>query len=85
MYAKKNFFVEGLSVYDCTNEDDLVVLMKEGMKNRRIESHDMNKDSSRSHSILTIYIVKDSQGKWVLGRVSFVDLAGSEWLKESNS
>lgn len=59
MYIKKKFFVEGLNVFECHNEEDLREIMKEGMRNRRIDSHEMNKDSSRSHSILTIYIVKE--------------------------
>lgn len=49
----------------------------------------MNKDSSRSHSIMTIYIISElKQGNQSVkryGKISFVDLAGSERLKESKS
>ena len=50
----------------------------------------MNKDSSRSHSILTLYIISEvqtqaTQSAKKYGKISFVDLAGSERLKESNS
>lgn len=45
----------------------------------------MNRDSSRSHSIMTIYIISEtSQGTQTVkkyGKISFVDLAGSERLK----
>lgn len=46
----------------------------------------MNKDSSRSHSIMTIYIISEIQTQGTLsakkyGKISFVDLAGSERLK----
>lgn len=49
----------------------------------------MNKDSSRSHSILTLYIISEvtqgNQSAKKYGKISFVDLAGSERLKESKS
>ena len=50
----------------------------------------MNKDSSRSHSLLIIYLIKeyiDRNDKIVrgYGKVTFVDLAGSERLKESQT
>lgn len=51
----------------------------------------MNKDSSRSHSLLTLYVksetVDEVDGRPVprFGKVVFVDLAGSERLKESQS
>ena len=50
----------------------------------------MNKDSSRSHSIMTLYIISEtkvsgSQTAKKYGKITFVDLAGSERLKESKS
>lgn len=49
----------------------------------------MNKDSSRSHSILTVYIISQQKnGNDFIkryGKLSFVDLAGSERLKESKA
>eukprot|EP00697_Spironema_sp_BW2_P012623 gnl/Spiro4/29223_TR14293_c0_g1_i1.p1 gnl/Spiro4/29223_TR14293_c0_g1~~gnl/Spiro4/29223_TR14293_c0_g1_i1.p1 ORF type:complete len:657 (+),score=-29.84 gnl/Spiro4/29223_TR14293_c0_g1_i1:112-1971(+) len=88
--VKNGFFVEDLMVVECSNVDDLVAVLHEGMKNRRTGSHELNKDSSRSHSILTVYIISESmsqQGQPVrkYGKISFVDLAGSERLKESKS
>ncbi len=54
------------------------------MKNRKSGSHEMNKDSSRSHSILTLYIISEVKGSGSgtqttkkYGKISFVDLAGS--------
>ena len=76
-------------VVECANVDDLVAVLHEGMKNRRTGSHELNKDSSRSHSILTVYIISESESQGQLirkyGKISFVDLAGSERLKESKS
>jgi hypothetical protein len=86
---KQGFFVEGLLVIDCKKPHDIVEIILEGQRNRKIGSHDLNKDSSRSHSILTIYIITEflSDGNEFkkFGKISFVDLAGSERLKESNS
>ena len=61
------------------------------MKNRKSGSHELNKDSSRSHSILTVYLISgtvspaDGHIFKKYGKISFVDLAGSERLKESKS
>ena len=62
------------------------------MRHRRMGSHELNLESSRSHSIMTIYIdavhnrPEDSEyGMPKYGKVSFVDLAGSERLKETKS
>lgn len=66
-----------------------MAVLLEGMKNRKSGSHELNKDSSRSHSILTMYVISEvkSAGEVVkkYGKISFVDLAGSERLKESKS
>lgn len=61
------------------------------MKNRHHGSHELNKDSSRSHSLLTIYLIseKTNDADGIVfkkyGKISFVDLAGSERLKETKS
>ena len=44
---------------ECSDINDLVAVLNEGMKNRKIGSHELNKDSSRSHSILTIYVISE--------------------------
>lgn len=65
--------------------------MHEGIKNRHSGSHELNKDSSRSHSVLTVYLIsemtneEDNHVFKKYGKISFVDLAGSEKLKESKS
>ena len=84
------FFIEDVLVVDCTSVDDLMIVFKEGCINRKTGSHDLNKDSSRSHSMLILYIVrefKDHTGKTIrgYGKMTFIDLAGSERLKESKT
>lgn len=86
---KQGFFVENIQVIDCKQPNDIVEVLLEGTKNRKIGSHELNKDSSRSHSILTIYVISefvtDGHTFKKFGKISFVDLAGSERLKESKS
>ena len=87
---KSGFFVEELLVVDCTSIDDLIAVLHEGIRNRKTGAHELNKSSSRSHSIMTVYLISDSPGEdgsslKKYGKISFVDLAGSERLKESKS
>jgi kinesin family protein 3/17 len=55
-----------------------------GIKNRKVGETAMNKDSSRSHSIFTIYIEtaeecgETGEQKFKAGKLNLVDLAGSE-------
>lgn len=74
-------------IVDCTCIDDMIAVLNEGIKNRKSASHELNKDSSRSHSILTLYLISEggneNSGQVIrkYGKISFVDLAGSERLK----
>jgi hypothetical protein len=85
----QGFFVEGLLVIECKTPQDVVEIILQGTKNRKKGSHDLNKDSSRSHSILTIYLISEfksgDETYKKYGKISFVDLAGSERLKETHS
>lgn len=49
--------MEDLLIVDCTTLNDMVAVLLEGMKNRKSGTHELNKDSSRSHSILTMYVI----------------------------
>lgn len=89
--VKNGFFVEDLMVVECTGQEDILSVLHEGMKNRHIGSHELNQDSSRSHSLLTVYLISETKEPDTghvfkkYGKISFVDLAGSERLKESKS
>lgn len=89
--GNKGFFVENLFVVQCREYDDLMSVVHEGVSNRKVSSHDINKDSSRSHSIFTIHLdvenidLNDGYSTKRSGKIHFVDLAGSERLKESNA
>ena len=62
---------------------ELERLLDAGVKNRKTGETAMNKDSSRSHSIFTIYIETSEMGPtgetiFKVGKLNLVDLAGSE-------
>jgi Kinesin motor domain len=62
---------------------ELEKLLNAGVKNRKVGETAMNKDSSRSHSIFTIYVetaedLPDGNQKFKVGKLNLVDLAGSE-------
>lgn len=69
--------------------NDMIAVLHEGNKNRKKGSHDLNERSSRSHAILTLYLISElNSNDQILkkyGKLSFVDLAGSERLKETHS
>ncbi|KAG3271874.1 KIF9-like [Ictidomys tridecemlineatus] len=82
-------FIKGLSVHLTSQEEDAFSLLFEGETNRIIASHMMNKNSSRSHCIFTIYMEAHSRTlsdeKYVTSKINLVDLAGSERLGKSGS
>ncbi|XP_025415041.1 kinesin-like protein KIF12 isoform X2 [Sipha flava] len=87
----RNFYVDNLFMVDCEELDDLQAVLEEGMKNRTVGSHNMNENSSRSHTMLTVYITSEQQisedGVFITkqGKINFVDLAGSEMTKKTMS
>uniref|UniRef100_A0A287BR34 Kinesin-like protein n=2 Tax=Sus scrofa TaxID=9823 RepID=A0A287BR34_PIG len=82
-------FIKGLSVHLTSQEEDAFSLLFEGETNRIIASHTMNKNSSRSHCIFTIYMEAHSRTlsdeKYITSKINLVDLAGSERLGKSGS
>nr|CAG4715315.1 unnamed protein product [Naegleria fowleri] len=88
---KDGFFVENLCLVEVENLDELMTVFNEGVSNRKVSSHELNRDSSRSHSIFSIHFdisstdpIDGFQSKRY-GSIRFVDLAGSEKLKISKS
>ncbi|GFO08636.1 kinesin-like protein [Plakobranchus ocellatus] len=89
----KGFYVENLFTVECETIDDLMAVLEEGLRNRQTGSHGLNEFSSRSHSVLTVTIDSETQPEpedenlYVTkrGKISFVDLAGSEKVKDSTA
>ncbi|KAG2374362.1 hypothetical protein C9374_010932 [Naegleria lovaniensis] len=88
---KDGFFVENLCLVEVENLDELMTVFNEGVANRKVSSHELNRDSSRSHSIFSIHFdisstdPVDGFHSKRYGSIRFVDLAGSEKLKISKS
>ncbi|KAJ3072451.1 Kinesin- protein 12 [Podochytrium sp. JEL0797] len=85
--AERGFYVENTITVECQDLDDCMAVLEEGLKNRTTGAHRLNEYSSRSHSIMTVYIDCEGEGGVVgkRGKISFVDLAGSERVRESRA
>eukprot|EP01138_Halocafeteria_seosinensis_P012701 gb/GECG01012977.1/.p1 GENE.gb/GECG01012977.1/~~gb/GECG01012977.1/.p1 ORF type:complete len:1054 (+),score=126.95 gb/GECG01012977.1/:1-3162(+) len=91
---KGHYFVENLSNVPCKHAQDVLDVLTEGSRVRRVRNHQLNMQSSRSHSIFTVYVTWTSeiekQDRKVVktsktSKIVFVDLAGSERLKSTQS
>lgn len=81
--TERGVFVEELTKIVVKTTAEMEKYMEVGFKNRAVRETEMNKESSRSHSIFTIYIESsenDDKGieKFKAGKLNLVDLAGSE-------
>ena len=87
--SKGNLILKGLSKIPVNNEEEAFNLLFEGEANRTISEHQLNKESSRSHCIFTIFLEMksriESSEKVITSKLNFVDLAGSERVKKTGS
>ncbi|KAJ1400041.1 P-loop containing nucleoside triphosphate hydrolase [Sesbania bispinosa] len=86
---KKGVYVENLKEVETTNARDVIQLLIQGAANRKVAATNMNRASSRSHSVFTCIIESqwESQGvtHFRFARLNLVDLAGSERQKSSGA
>lgn len=75
--AKGNVVIGGLQDHCIGNVQDLMEVIESGLNSRTTGVTGANVDSSRSHAILQISL-KDLSSKEEHGKISFIDLAGSE-------
>jgi len=75
--AKQNVVIVGLQEHPVGNVQDLMEVIEFGLNSRTTGVTGANVDSSRSHAILQISL-KDLESKEEHGKISFIDLAGSE-------
>ncbi|NXK39367.1 KIF24 protein, partial [Piprites chloris] len=68
--------IVGLEEVQVESVDELLEVILKGGKERSTGATGVNSDSSRSHAIIQIQI-KDAANR-IFGRISFIDLAGSE-------
>jgi kinesin family protein 2/24 len=74
--GKQNICIVGLTEKNVNGLNDLMNIIEYGLINRIVGITGANADSSRSHGIIQI-IIKDEK-KVQYGKISFIDLAGSE-------
>jgi hypothetical protein len=77
------FYVKDLTSFVVKGIDEMKQMMRAGQKNRHVGETQMNRDSSRSHSIFMIIVERcetgaDGMNHITMGKLNLVDLAGSE-------
>ena len=80
-------YVAGCTETFVTNENELLICMTDGRKSRATAATGMNEGSSRSHSVFCITVQQrntETEAKRV-GKLVFVDLAGSEMARKSQA
>jgi len=81
--------IKGLTKVTVENEEAALNLLFQGESNRSIAEHEMNKMSSRSHCIFSIYVEArsrvESSEHVLTSKLNLVDLAGSERVGRSGS
>ncbi|KAG0259465.1 Kinesin-like protein kif24 [Actinomortierella ambigua] len=75
--GKNNVVINGLKEYEIQNVQGLMQVFEYGNNARSTGSTNANADSSRSHAIMQV-VLRDRRTKSVEGKLSFIDLAGSE-------
>jgi kinesin family protein 6/9 len=81
--------LKGAIMKACSTEEEALSMLFEGETNRTIAEHKLNKGSSRSHCIFTVYLEMrsrvESSEKVINSKINLVDLAGSERTKKTGS
>ncbi|XP_078716120.1 kinesin-like protein KIF9 isoform X1 [Lampetra fluviatilis] len=81
--------VRGLTCQLVSSQEEALNKLFEGEMNRAVACHTLNKKSSRSHCIFTLYIESRSKtitnSKYTMSKLNLVDLAGSERLGKTMS
>lgn len=63
------------------NKDNVLALLSQAVKKRRVRGTNMNSISSRSHAVLTIFLAIDGRESGI----NLVDLAGSEGFQKTGN
>jgi hypothetical protein len=53
--AAQGFYVPGLKTVACSGVKSMIDVLQTGAHNRRVGSHELNMESSRSHAMITIH------------------------------
>ena len=87
---KKGMYIENLTELEIASAKSAKEALISGFKNRHVASTSMNRESSRSHLIYTLFLISsfEMDGGLIITRTSrlhLVDLAGSERQKYTNT
>lgn len=85
----KGVKVVGVTELRATNVNQVMNLLRKGNRNRTQEPTTMNEESSRSHAVLQVVVEQkdktpDTREVIKIGKLSLIDLAGSERASVSN-
>ncbi|KNC48196.1 uncharacterized protein AMSG_04425 [Thecamonas trahens ATCC 50062] len=85
--VRRGVYVEGLTEVYVSSVDEVMAIMAEGASNRAVGATQMNAQSSRSHSLLTIEVAaKDTVSlASSTGKLTLIDLAGSEKVSKTGA
>ncbi|KAJ3252541.1 Kinesin-like protein kif24 [Chytriomyces hyalinus] len=76
--GKNNVVISGLNEYEVNSVQKVMDIFNHGHNARSTGATGANADSSRSHAIFQIVLKHKKNKKKVQGKLSFIDLAGSE-------
>ncbi|CAL9121620.1 unnamed protein product [Musa textilis] len=87
--SRKGVHVENLLEFEVSSARDVMQQLIQGAANRKVAATNMNRASSRSHSVFTCVIESKWESQGVthhrFARLNLVDLAGSERQKSSGA
>lgn len=87
--AKGGVQVKGVSNPVASREEEALHIFFQGDTNRHVAEHALNKGSTRSHCVFTIYVESrsrvESSEKVIFSKLHLVDLAGSERVKKTGT
>ena len=87
---KKGTILRDLNYVTIKSPSDIEKCLEKGNKNRHVGQTSMNDQSSRSHSLFTVYLEIEEKGengnsRIKSGKLNLVDLAGSERVGKTNA
>jgi kinesin family protein 3/17 len=87
---KKGTVLRDLTYVTIKNPADIEKCLEKGNKNRHVGHTSMNDQSSRSHSLFTVYLeieekAENGNSRIKSGKLNLVDLAGSERVGKTNA
>ncbi|GMH39440.1 hypothetical protein BSKO_07338 [Bryopsis sp. KO-2023] len=84
--GSSNITLRGVTRVEVQSEDQAMACLRKGHKGRAVASHFMNDRSSRSHTVLTLWIeTTNKDGSLNRSKLNLVDLAGSERLRKTGA